>query len=49
MNNGVGEHGVGHIELGILILEYKELTAGISEYGVSHLDSEKTHLSSCSS
>ena len=41
---GYGEYGVSHIDLGIQISEYKELTAGRSGYGVSHLDSERTHL-----
>ena len=38
MINGASEYGISHIDLGIPIQEYKELTAGISECGFSQLD-----------
>ena len=40
----LGEYGVSKIDLGIRISGYKELTAGLSEYGVCHLDSVRTYL-----
>ena len=47
---GYCEYGVSHIELTILISgpntwTYKDLAAGMSEYGVNSLASERTYLS----